>query len=105
MLNDIFNILLPHIGLGLFIVILLILGMILPIRMYKYSRFVSVTAILFSIVLLSTVQTEPQYFGLRNAFMSDSYTTLFDFIILLCGFLSIELHETRCNLGFFNNSY
>ena len=87
MLNDIFNILLPHITLGGFIVLLMILGMILPVRMFKYSRLVAILGISATIFMLSTVQIEPQYFGFRNSIMSNSYTLLFDFIILICGFL------------------
>ena len=86
MINDIFNILLPQIALGGFIILLLILSMMLSPRLYKYARIISMVGISFSIVLLSTVQTEPQYFGFRNSIMADSYTLLFDFIILLCGF-------------------
>ena len=86
MINDIFNILLPQICLGAVIVLLLILSMVLSPRLYKYARIISVIGISASIVLLSTVQTEPQYFGFRNSIMSDSYTLLFDFVILLCGF-------------------
>ncbi|MCQ2753757.1 MAG: NADH-quinone oxidoreductase subunit N [bacterium] len=36
--------------------------------------------------MLTTVQTEPQYFGFKNAVMSDAYTLFFHFLILLCGF-------------------
>lgn len=86
MLNDIFNILLPQVALGAFIILQLVLGMILSPRMYKYARFISIVGISASIFLLSTVQVEPQYFGFRNSIMSDSYTLLFEFLILLCGF-------------------
>ncbi len=87
MINDIFNILLPQIVLGGFILILLILGMVFSPRLYKYARIITAVGISLSVVCLSTVQTEPQYFGFRNSIMSDSYTLLFDFIILCCGFL------------------
>ena len=87
MLNDIFNILLPQMIIGGFIILLLVLSMILSPRLYRYARFISAIGISLSVVFLSTVQTEPQYFGFRNSIMSDSYTLLFDFIILLCGFL------------------
>ena len=87
MINDIFNILLPHFVLGSFIILLLILGMVLSPRLYKYARIIAVTGISAAVVFLSTVQTEPQYFGFRNSIMSDSYTLFFDFIILCCGFL------------------
>lgn len=86
MLNDIFNILLPQMSLGIFIILELILAIILSPKFYKYSRLISVIGIFISIALLTTVQTEPQYFGLQNSIMSDGYTLLFDFIILLCGF-------------------
>lgn len=87
MLKDIFNILLPHISLASFIVLQLILSLILSPRLYRYARLVSVIGISLSIILLSTVQTEPQYFAFKNSLMSDSYTLLFDFLILVCGFL------------------
>ena len=86
MLNDIFNILLPHVCLAGFIVLQLVLSVVMPIRRYKPARFVSLTGIALSIILLSTVQTEPQYFAFKDSLMADSYTLLFDFIILLCGF-------------------
>ncbi|MBR6126937.1 NADH-quinone oxidoreductase subunit N [bacterium] len=94
MLNDIFNILLPHIALGGFIIILFLMGMILPIRMFKYSRPTAIIGIYVTIALLSTVQMEPQYFGFKNSVMSDTYTLLFDFIILICGFLVAILNRT-----------
>ena len=87
MLNDIFNVLLPHSCLGCFIILQLILSMILSPRLYRYARLVSIIGISLSILLLSTVQTEPQYFAFKNSLMADSYTLLFDFAILVCGFL------------------
>ena len=86
MINDIFNILLPQFTLGVFIILLLILSMLFSPRLYKYARIITIIGISLSITLLSTVQTEPQYFGFYNSTMSDSYTLLFDFVILLCGF-------------------
>lgn len=91
MLNDLFNILLPQTCLVVFIFIQLVLSMIISPRNYRYARLVSIIGISLSIVLLSTVQTEPQYFGLKNAIMSDSYTLLFHFVILLCGFFVVLL--------------
>ncbi len=87
MINDIFNILLPHFILGGFIILLLVLSMILSPRFYRYARIISAVGISGAIVCLSTVQTEPQYFGFKNSVMADSYTLLFDFVILACGFL------------------
>ncbi len=91
MINDFFNIFLPQGCLILFIFIQLFLGMFLSPRKYKHSRLISVIGISLSIILLSTVQIEPQYFGFRNSVMSDSYTLLFHFIILLCGFFAVLL--------------
>lgn len=86
MINDIFSIMLPQFILGIFIILMLVLSMILPLRQFKYARIISVTGIVFAIMSLSTVQTEPQYFGFHNSIMSDSFTLLFDFVILVCGF-------------------
>ena len=91
MINDFFNILLPQGCLALFILIQLIFGFFASPRAYKFSRLISVVGISLSIVLLSTVQVEPQYFGLRGSVMSDGYTSLFHFIILLCGFFTVLL--------------
>ena len=87
MISDIFNILLPQFILGFCILILLILSMVLSPRLYKYARMVAIVGISAAIVFLSTVQTEPQYFGFQNSIMADSYTLLFNFIVLFCGFL------------------
>lgn len=86
MLNDIFNILLPQISLGGFIILQLILSLVVSPKLYRYARLISIVGIVASILLLSTVQTEPQYFAFKGSLMSDSYTLLFDFVILLCGF-------------------
>ena len=91
MLNDIFNILLPHICLGGFIILQLILSMVLSPRFCRYARLISIIGIALSIILLSTVQTEPQYFAFKNSLMSDRYTLLFAFAILLCGFFAALL--------------
>ena len=95
MLNDIFNILLPQIALAVFIILQLVLSIIIHPRKYKYARLISTVGIVLSIILLSTVQTEPQYFGFNNSIMSDSYTLLFDFVILVCGFLIALLSRSH----------
>ena len=91
MINDFFNILLPQACLAIFIFLELILAMIFREEKQRLARPISAIGISLSILLLSTVQTEPQYFGLRGAVMSDSYTLLFHFIILLCGFFVVLL--------------
>ena len=93
MINDFFNILLPQGCLGIFIIITLFASMFISPRFYKYAKVFSATGVALAIALLTTVQTEPQYFGLRNSLMSDSYTLLFHFIILLCGFFTILLSD------------
>lgn len=91
MINDLFNIMLPQACLGFFIILQLLCSMFLSPRYFRYARLLSAIGIALSTVLLSTVQTEPQYFGFRNSIMSDSYTLLFHFVILLCGFFVVLL--------------
>lgn len=102
MINDLFNILLPQACLGVFIILQLLCSMFLSPRYFRYARLLSAIGIALSTVLLTTVQTEPQYFGFRNSIMSDSYTLLFHFVILLCGFFVVLLtrnlvHEQKQN--------
>ena len=91
MINDFFNIFLPQSCLALFIFIQLSFAMFTSPKIYKDARLISILGISLSIILLSTVQTEPQYFGFRKSIMSDSYTLLFHFVILLCGFFTALL--------------
>lgn len=93
MLNDIYNILLPQIILGVFIFIQLFLAIFATPRLYKLARILSCTGIFLSIILQTLVQTEPQYFGFRNALMSDNYTQLFHFGILFCGLFTALLSK------------
>ena len=102
MINDLFNILLSQACLGFFIILQLLCSMFLSPRYFRYARLLSAIGIALSTVLLTTVQTEPQYFGFRNSIMSDSYTLLFHFVILLCGFFVVLLtrnlvHEQKQN--------
>lgn len=85
---------LPQGCIALFIVIQLILSMFMSPRLYRYARLISAIGVVLSIVLLSTVQIEPQYYGFKNAIMSDSYTLLFHFIILMCGFFAILMTKS-----------
>lgn len=96
MINDFFNILLPQACLAIFILIELIMAMFVSKEKYYLARPISVTGLSLAIVLLSTVQIEPQYFGLRGAIMSDGYTLLFHFMILLCGFFVVLLTRNLC---------
>ena len=89
MVNDFLNILLPQGCIALFIILLLGMSLFVSPRFQKYARFVSCLGISIAIFLLTTVQVEPQYFGFKNSVMSDSYTLLFHFLILLCGFFTV----------------
>ena len=91
MINDFFNILLPQANIAIFIIIQLLLGMFLSEKKADIARIISAVAIALTIFLLTTVQTEPQYFAFKNSIMSDRNTQLFHFVILLCGFLIILL--------------
>jgi NADH-quinone oxidoreductase subunit N len=97
MINDFLNILLPQACLILFILIELLFAIFANNKKEGLARILSITGISLTIALLSTVQIEPQYFAMRNALMSDSYTLLFHFIILLCGFFIILLTRNLTN--------
>ena len=97
MINDFFNILLPQACLSLFILIELVMSMFVSKDRYHLARIISAVGVSLSILLLTTVQTEPQYFGFKNSIMSDSYTLLFHFVILLCGFFVILLTRNFVN--------
>ncbi|MBR2430134.1 hypothetical protein IKB17_01560 [bacterium] len=86
MIKDFFNILLPQACLIFFIFLELFLALLNHSKKIILAETISLVGIFLSILLLTTVQVEPQYFGLHGAIMSDSYTSLFSFIILLCGF-------------------
>lgn len=104
MINDFFNILLPQGILALFILIEIILAMFASKDKKSHARLVSSIGISLAIVFLSSVQTDPQYFGLRNSIMSDSYTLLFHFVILLCGFFVVILSRNIIK-NMKNNAY
>ena len=104
MINDFFNILLPQANLAFFIIIQLVLGMFLSDKKPELARIISAIATALTILLLTTVQTEPQYFALKNSIVSDSYTQLFHFVILLCGFLTILLTK-NISTNLKNHSY
>ena len=91
MINDFLNILFPQACLAIFILIELVMSMFVSKDKYYLARPIAAIGLSLSIVLLSTVQAEPQYFGFYNSIMSDNYTLLFHFIILLCGFFVILL--------------
>ena len=91
MINDIFNILLPQICLIIFIFMEIIISMFAKNLTHNFARIISLIGISLSIILLSTVQVEPQYYALKNSLISDNYTLLFHFMILLSGFFVVLL--------------
>ena len=91
MINDIFNILLPQICLIIFIFMEIIILMFAKNLTHNFARIISLIGISLSIILLSTVQVEPQYYALKNSLISDNYTLLFHFMILLSGFFVVLL--------------
>lgn len=93
MINDFLNIMLPQACIAICVLIQLILSLFVSPKKYKLARLISLIAISISIVLLSTVQIEPQYFAFKNSIMSDNYTLLFHFLILLSGFFVALLSE------------
>lgn len=100
MINDFFNILLPQFCIATFVLIEIIMAIFVSKDKRDLSRYISIAGIFLGILSLSTVQIEPQYFGLRGALMSDSYTQLFHFIILLSGFFVVFLtrnHQENMN--------
>ena len=81
MINDFFNMLLPQTCLIFFIFLQLILSIVVSPKLYKTARLISILALFTTILTLTTVQVEPQYFALKNSLMSDHYTLLFNFLI------------------------
>ena len=93
MINDFFNMLLPQACIVFFIFIEFTCSLFFKEKRGELASMISAVGVSLSIVMLSTVQIEPQYFAMRGALMSDSYTLLFHFIILLCGFFVILLSK------------
>ena len=93
MIHDFYNIFLPQSCLILFILIELVMSFFTNIKKYNLARPISAFGICIAVLLLTSVQTEPQYFGFFNSVMSDNYTLLFHFMILLCGFFVVLLSK------------
>jgi len=91
MINDIINILLPEFIIGLFFIIQLLLACFRDVKHYRSAKWISLAGIILAIYLCSEVQTEPQYFAFNGSLMSDGYTCLFKFLILISGFFIVLL--------------
>ena len=72
MIHDFYNIFLPQSCLILFILIELVMSFFTNIKKYNLARPISAFGICIAVLLLTSVQTEPQYFGFFNSVMSDN---------------------------------
>ena len=91
MINDIINILLPEFIIGLFVILQLLLACFCDVKYYRSAKWISLAGILLATYLCSEVQIEPQYFAFNGSLMSDGYTILFKFLILISSFFIILL--------------
>lgn len=82
---------LPETVIILFIFIQLILSMLLDIKFYKLSKWLSVFGIFLATSLCTKVQIEPIYYAFKNSLISDDFTLFFKVIILISSFLIIFL--------------
>lgn len=90
-LHNIVKIMLPEIAIIVFIFIQLILSMVLNMKFYKLSKWLTVLGIFLATALCTKVQIEPIYSGFKNSIISDNYTVFFEFLILASSFLIIFL--------------
>lgn len=90
-LHNILNISLPEMVIILFIFIQIILAMILDMKYYKLSKWLTVFGIFLATCLCTKVQIEPIYSGFKNAIISDNYTIFFKCLILISSALIVFL--------------
>lgn len=90
-LHNIINIMLPEMAIIAFIFIQIILSMVLDIKFYKLSKWLTVFGIFLATALCTKVQIEPLYSGFKNSILSDNYTLFFKGLILAASVLIIFL--------------
>lgn len=90
-LHNIINIALPEMVIILFIFIQAILSLILDVKFYKLSKWLTVLCIFLAFSLCTKVQFEPLYYGFKNAIISDKYILFFKALILISSFLIVFL--------------
>lgn len=90
-LNNLKNIMLPEIIIILFIFIQIILSMILDLKHYKLSKWITVLGIFLATSMCTKVQIDPLYSGFKNAIISDNYTIFFKVLILVSSFFIVFL--------------
>lgn len=89
--HNIINIMLPEMMIIVFIFIQIILSMVLDIKFYKLSKWLTVLGIFLATALCTKVQIDPLYYGFKNSILSDNYTLFFKGLILVSSFLIIFL--------------
>ncbi len=89
--NDILNIMLPEFILVIFIMLQLILSIFLGKKHYKYSKWITLSAIISAIFLTLQIQIEPMYLGFKNSVISNFYTAFFKDLLLITSFLIVIL--------------
>lgn len=90
-IHNIFNIALPEMMIILFIFIQIILSMVLDIKFYKLSKWVTVLGLFLATALCTKVQIDPIYSGFKNTIISDNYTMFFKVLILVSSILIVFL--------------
>lgn len=90
-LHNIVNIMLPEMIIIAFIFIQIILSMILDMKFYKLSKWLTVLGIFLATAFCTKVQIEPLYLGFKNSIISDNYTLFFKGLILVSSFLIVFL--------------
>ncbi len=81
-LKNTIDIMLPEIGIIAFIFLQIILSIILDVKFYKLSKWITVLGLFLATSFLIDVKIEPIYYGFKNSIISDNYTLFFKFLIL-----------------------
>lgn len=76
----------PEFWIVFFIIINLCCSLFLDIKWYKYSKWLALVAIVFSMVSTFYLQIEPDSYAFDGAFLNNIYTVFFKILILVCGF-------------------
>lgn len=90
-LKNILDIMLPEMIIILFIFIQIILSMILDMKFYKLSKWITLFGLFIATALCTKVQIDPIYNGFKNAIISDNYTLFFKVLILVSSILIVFL--------------
>lgn len=90
-LQNITKIMLPEMAILVFIFVQIILSMILDIKFYKLSKWLTIFGIFLATALCTKIQIDPMYSGFKNSLISDYYTVFFKGLILVSSFLIVFL--------------